>query len=529
MDLRSSPIVLHPLLFAIQPVVFAFSRGTERFALADAAIPVLVAAAVALTAWSALGWFMADWQRGGLVVSLAAFLFVSTGFVRLAAPDGWGLALAVAWAVSGLVGGALLIRMRAGLAVATRVANVMGAVLVAIPALQIASSAIESRGAPRATLGRPLPALPTAREGAPRPDIYLIIVDAYARADVLESIYGHDNAAFVDFLGRRGFRVADRASSNYGQTDLSLASMLNLDYLDALVEQLGSDSDDHRPLHDLIENSWLRRFLTERGYTTVAFATGYPAARIETADVVLGPAEAIDDFRNQLANTTPLASLRSERDARRAFDVFRERIRFTLNQLGGVPERARSPLFAIAHIETPHPPFVFGPAGENRYPGKRFHDHDGNWLIGEGGLTPRQYRARYRDQVVFLNRELRQTIDAILANSPQPPIILLTGDHGPRSNLVWNDSDATDHWEAMGILSAYHLPGGDNDALYPGISPVNAFRLVLDRYFDTDLGLLEDRSFFSTARHPYEFVDVTENIQASADARVARTGGRPAQ
>jgi hypothetical protein len=520
---------LHPLLFAIQPVVFAFSRGTERFAPADVAIPLLVALAAALAVWSALRWFMGDWQRSGLVVSLTAFLFVSTGFVRLAAPESWGLALAIAWALLGLAAGAFLIRMRAGLALATRVANVMGAVVVAIPALQIASFAIESRGAPRATLGRPLPAPPVARPGALRPDIYLIVLDAYARADVLASIYGHDNRGFLEFLEGRGFRVAHRASSNYGQTDLSLASMLNLDYLDALVEQLGSRSDDHHPLHDLIENSWLRRFLTQRGYTTVAFATGYPPARIETADVVLEPAEEIDAFRNQLANTTPLASLRSEKQARRAFDVFRERIRFTLNHLGRVSEFASSPLFAIAHIETPHPPFVFGPAGENRYPGKRFHDRDGNWLIGEGGLTPRRYRARYRDQVIFLNRELRVTIAAILANSPEPPIIVLTGDHGPRSNLVWNDADATDHWEAMGILSAYHLPGGGDDDLDPGFSPVNAFRLVLDRYFDTDLGLLENRSFFSTARHPYDFVDVTENIQASADARAARAGGRSAR
>ena len=123
MSPRSSPVILHPLLFAIQPVVFAFSRGTERFAPADVAIPVLVAVAAALAVWSALRWFMGDWQRSGLVVSLTAFLFVSTGFVRLAAPEGWGFALAIAWALSGLAGGAFLIRMPAGLALATRVAN----------------------------------------------------------------------------------------------------------------------------------------------------------------------------------------------------------------------------------------------------------------------------------------------------------------------------------------------------------------------------------------------------------------------
>ena len=33
------------------------------------------------------------------------------------------------------------------------------------------------------------------------------------------------------------------------------------------------------------------------------------------------------------------------------------------------------------------------------------------------------------------------------------------------------------------------------DALYPSISPVNTFRLILDRYFGTRLGLLPDRGY----------------------------------
>jgi hypothetical protein len=101
-------------------------------------------------------------------------------------------------------------------------------------------------------------------------------------------------------------------------------------------------------------------------------------------------------------------------------------------------------------------------------------------------------------------------------------VILLMGDHGPRSGLVWNDVDATDHWEALGILSAYHLPGASDDLVYPELSPVNAFRLVLDHYFGTELGLLEDRNYFSTARRPYDFVDVTESIRATRDARERR-------
>jgi hypothetical protein len=505
----------------VYPVIFAFSRGPERFAASDLAIPLLGAVAAALALWAVLGWLMKDAQRSALVVSLAAFLFTSTGFVGRSAPDGYESAAAATWIVLGLVGGALLVRLGPGLRVATRAANAVGAVLVAIPLAQIAAYAIETAGTPRPTLGRQVPPPPRGPSG-PLPDIYFIVLDAYARADVLAQVYGHDNSEFLEHLTERGFRVAEGASSNYGQTDLSLASTLNLDYLDALVDQLGAGSDDHRPLHELIENGWLRNFLAERGYTFLAFDSGYPAARIETADVTLAPERALNSFRNELSNVTPLADLRRDRDARQLFDLFRERILFILEGLSRVPALGHAPVFTFAHIESPHPPFVFGPSGEKRYPGKRFHDHDGDWLIKKGGLTVSQYRARYRDQVVFLNRALRRAIDALLEASPTPPVILLMGDHGPRSGLVWNDVDATDHWEALGILSAYHLPGASDDLVYPELSPVNAFRLVLDHYFGTELGLLEDRNYFSTARRPYDFVDVTESIRATRDARERR-------
>jgi hypothetical protein len=38
----------------------------------------------------------------------------------------------------------------------------------------------------------------------PRPDIYLIVLDGYSRADVLEQYYGFDNRPFLDGLRRRG-------------------------------------------------------------------------------------------------------------------------------------------------------------------------------------------------------------------------------------------------------------------------------------------------------------------------------------
>ncbi len=66
--------------------------------------------------------------------------------------------------------------------------------------------------------------------------------------------------------------------------------------------------------------------------------------------------------------------------------------------------------------------------------------------------------------------------------------------------------------ERMSILNAYYFPDQDYSKFYPDISPVNTFRVILDQYFGTDLGLLEDRSYFSLMETPYDFIDVTEEL-----------------
>jgi len=45
---------------------------------------------------------------------------------------------------------------------------------------------------------------------------------------------------------------------------------------------------------------------------------------------------------------------------------------------------------------------------------------------------------------------------------------------------------------------------------YDDITPVDTFRVILDQFFDAELPLLPDQSFFSTWSAPYRFVDVTD-------------------
>ena len=106
------------------------------------------------------------------------------------------------------------------------------------------------------------------------PNIFFIILDGYARADVLSEIYQFDNTDFLNSLTDKGFFVANQARANYSQTSLTLASSLNMKYLDDLVAgEAFIEANDTLPLAKMINQSLVGRFLKQRGYKTVAFSS----------------------------------------------------------------------------------------------------------------------------------------------------------------------------------------------------------------------------------------------------------------
>ncbi len=110
--------------------------------------------------------------------------------------------------------------------------NVAGLVLLAFPLVQIAQfEARVSRGT-QAAISLASSAQPlSARPDAALPDVYYIILDTYARHDIIQRELGLDNTPFLLDLRQMGFVVAECSRSNYGATDPSLVSSLNLAYL----------------------------------------------------------------------------------------------------------------------------------------------------------------------------------------------------------------------------------------------------------------------------------------------------------
>jgi hypothetical protein len=64
----------------------------------------------------------------------------------------------------------------------------------------------------------------------------------------------------------------------------------------------------------------------------------------------------------------------------------------------------------------------------------------------------------------------------------------------------------------MPILNAYYFPEQKYNQLYPGISPVNTFRVIFSEIFGQDLPLLPDSSFYSTWDRHYKLVNVTDQV-----------------
>lgn len=121
--------------------------------------------------------------------------------------------------------------------------------------------------------------------------------------------------------------------------------------------------------------------------------------------------------------------------------------------------------------------------------------------------------------MLYVNKRLLPAIDAILPQSPEPPIIILQADHGPGLLLDWEEPANTYFRERLAIFNAIRLPEGESAGFYDEMTPVNTFRLIFNHSFGTELEPLEDKSYFSTWPQPYVFIDVTDEVRSGEPAR----------
>ena len=501
---------LYPFLVAAFPILSLWSVNVEQARVADVVIALAVTTALARLAIVAAGLFVSGRDRTAALASLWVLLFLSYGHIaRVCAEVHLGTielgrgpyvtAIAVAIAACGTV--ALRAATRGG-RLLTRTLTVVAVTLVGVSVLELAASwrTLVAHEHPH-RLSTTDDARTSDRAGqsdAARPDVYYIVLDGYASYDTLRDVYGFDNSPFYGFLRRTGFSIAASSRSNYPMTLLSLASSLNMRYLDAETHGSGGRPVEHAEFVRMVHDSSVLRAFRAHGYRTVHFSSGWDATEVNPFADVNIPCGRLSDFSTTLIRSTFVRPL----DWYVTAYVQPRRITCEIEQLAAVPDAAR-PSFVFAHIVAPHPPFVFGRNGE--------------WLPDPGTLdsTTNAWgdRAKYVDEIRAVNRRLRVAVERILREARRPVMIVLQGDHGPASLNEWTHPSDAFLRERLTILNAYLVPTETRAVLYPSMTPVNSFRALLSTCFGDDLPPLEDRSYFATYEDPFALVDVTDRLE----------------
>ena len=484
---------------AVIPVVFAVHLFVVSGASPSAAPRALLAAAAVGAGLVGIGVALAgDRHRGALVALLLVFAAMAT-----AQPVAAALITVLA------VGVALVPRFRRQLARAVRwprmtallaratavfaVAVVLEGVSAGTPSL--VTRAFDAENGQRVVAGG-------VREE--HPDIYFILLDTYARADVLSDRYGFDNRPFLGALEERGFDVASGSHSNYVVTWDSVPSLLNMAQMPDLVAGLASDSRPRGAItRQLVNESAGLDLLRRHGYDIVAFNAGFEQVAIREADVFYDGSE-LNELEFQTLRFLGVGRVATALFPDAVSSHMRSRLEWAFDTIGSLAAvRSDVPRFVFGHVSCPHAPWVFGP---------------GDSAVAVSNLdtlyadTP-QFTGKSREDTIAgyvamteaCNRRTVAAVDRILATSARPPVILVFSDHGASLDITSANAE-----ERLRNLFAAYTP--DHPNLFPDDHTlVNTLPILSGAYLSEDVRRAPEQAWFERPDRPLEYVRIPLN------------------
>ena len=503
--------VIHPFILAGLPALYLYAYNAQELHLSVLLWPLVVALALTLLLVLSTWLIYRSLNKAGVIVSLFLALILSTGYV-FDLRTLWGIIGSVVAGVLLFLVWALLfpfvlyrvLKARTDLRKATIILNAAAIVMLLMALFRIGVTEVRRLSDDNDIMASETAVHLNVSGKQALPDIYYIVLDRYASASTLAEIYDFDNRDFIHYLNDKGFYVASEATANYVRTCQSLASSLNMEYIDYMDE----DSNDLLPLNEKIEDHALQRSLKQAGYKFIHVGSSWePTRENRYADMNINYGAWMNEFSESLMTTTMPYRVSAELGL--VEDKYMKewkRSLFEFDRMAEIPTMEEA-TFTFAHILIPHEPYVF--------------DSDGSFLPPEEA-SKRSDRDNYVNQVIAANNMVRRLVDQLLSTSEVAPIIIVQGDEGPyparysanTRGFNWEQAADIEIKQKMRILNAYYLPGVDTSVLYPSITPVNSFRLVFDLYFGTNLGLLPDVSYTGVDYgHPYKFLDVTDKVK----------------
>ena len=500
--------LLHPILFSIFPVIFLYSQSNNILPFRGFIIPLFLSIFVTLLLLIVVRYVLKNKPKSALIVSLFVFLSLTFGHFKNLLSNNEGvfeitdIHVVVLYAILVIVGSFYFIKTKRKLDNATIITNSVAFVLVVIVLVNIGTYNFEksfydefNNSAPNLSLG--------VSETYGSPDVYILILDAYANQMVLQKFFDYDNQEFINSLIDLGFFVPNKyTNSNYIGTHNSVPSILNMDYVDHLVPSGVSDKYKEEVLSKSNSNNIVMQNFKAMGYKNISLDSGWLGTRVvDIADENL--CENSNDSRilNLLKGNTILQSLiliiLNESGQDPSLNVLnnldqvpidhekRQKVFCNLSELPQIHLKFEEPVFVFWHILSPHTPWVF--------------DSNGDPPLQKVSSLMKNVKKRqtaYLNEMEFINKKIIDITKKLISESDNEPIIIILSDHGTR--IVDNEiTDDEKNIVKYGNLMAFNLPN-DVEPLAYETTPVNIFRLIFNSYFNGNYKILENKVFESS-------------------------------
>jgi hypothetical protein len=366
---------------------------------------------------------------------------------------------------------------------------VVAALAIGIQAIQLGTPstllrAWEREGPFRATPERGVPA-------AGAPDIVLLMLDGYARADVLRDVYDFDGSGFLDALRERGFAIAEQSRSNYPVTSLSLLSLLQMDHVSTIP------AIDEGQRAGLAQGAILRRALNDaaglqllraQGYEIVALGSGFEQVGLREADRFVDPGQ-LNEFEAQWIILSGLVRILQPVAPDLVADQWRQRIDGSFDAAAALlTEPHEGPRFLLLHVPSPHAPWVHRADGSLR----SLRDVANVFQETEeaANMPFDELRTAFIEQTQYVDRRALELIDRMQAGATDRPMVAAVfSDHGPSAPM------STEGFEVRlrNLLSVWSSAGPID--IEDDMTLVNLLPTILDTTLDLDVAHVDDRLY----------------------------------
>lgn len=324
-----------------------------------------------------------------------------------------------------------------------------------------------------------------------KPDIYFLVFDALTTTASMQAFWNFNNNTLDSFLQKENFYVVPRSKSNYNLTVLSVSSTLNMDYTPPVDLYQDETKMYFKASASLLDNSLLR-YLNEGGYDIkqyqpVSFVNKDWDGGLFFPDML---------YMNYFYQTLPgriyrdlgwnFSQLKTKLIKKQDLYYYEKRnnnlkddlLKTTLLVTSSCAMNKPKPQFVYAHYQLPHDPYIYDSTGNLKQVEKTI-------MYSEA-----EQPAAFIEQVKFANKIIQQLVTHIKNANKSNTVIIIEGDHGFRNIYGKKGYMIYDNF------SSFYFPDGNYKDLYPTISPVNSFRVVLNNFFETNLPLLKDSSIF---------------------------------